>query len=138
MSHLFAYGTLMCTDIMEEVSGLQLPGVPALLQQYRRFCVRGEVYPAIIADADGDVDGVVYRNIPQSAWIRLDRFEGEMYARQMVEVVLAAGARIPAVTYVLRTEFTSCLEASEWDLQTFLRDGKDSFCQSYSGYRTLE
>jgi gamma-glutamylcyclotransferase (GGCT)/AIG2-like uncharacterized protein YtfP len=133
MKHLFAYGTLMCDDIMEDVSGLQLPGVPAVLQGYRRLGVKGEHYPAIVPGADSSVEGIIYRNIPHPAWELLDRFEGHMYARVTVQIALASGALLSAETYVARAGFNDCLEETEWDFSIFLRDGKESFCKSYKG-----
>lgn len=133
MKHLFAYGTLMCDDVMEDVSGLVLSGVPGVLQGYRRLRVKGEHYPAIAPDENSVVDGVVYQNIPHPAWVRLDRFEGEMYARETVKVALASGAVLSAETYVVRAGFSDYLEETEWDFSAFLRDGKESFCKSYKG-----
>lgn len=134
MKHLFAYGTLMCDDVMQDVSGLQLTCVPAVLHGYRRLRVKGEHYPAIVPDAASVVDGVVYENIPHSAWILLDRFEGDMYARETVQIKLASGTVLLAETYVTRAGFNNYLEETEWDFSTFLRDGKESFCKSYKGY----
>jgi gamma-glutamylcyclotransferase (GGCT)/AIG2-like uncharacterized protein YtfP len=137
MKHLFAYGTLMCDDIMAEVSGAQLSPIPATLRGYRRLRVKGEHYPGLIPDAEGQVEGVVYRSVPQSAWIRLDRFEGEMYSREIVQVALADQTVAEAETYVVRADFMDRLDEAEWDFAVFLRKGKGSFCRSYKGYRAL-
>jgi len=61
-SDLFTYGSLMCADIMAQVAGAQLQSSPAVLNGYRRYLVRGEQYPGIVADADGQVAGIVYHN----------------------------------------------------------------------------
>ena len=133
MKHLFAYGTLMCSDIMADVSGLEATGSPGTLRGYRRLRVKGECYPALLQDAAGCVEGVVYREIPQAAWTCLDRFEGEMYIRETVQVQLADGAFVAARTYVVHEDFTSCLENIEWDRAAFLLNGKERFCRSYRG-----
>ena len=137
MENLFAYGTLMCDDIMREVSGCHLSHVPGTLEGYSRRCVKGEHYPALVSDEKGRVEGVVYRNVPNSAWERLDRFEGEMYARQLVQIDLNDGATLLAATYVVKPEFLDHLEASEWDFADFLRSGKASFQRRYKGYQSL-
>jgi gamma-glutamylcyclotransferase (GGCT)/AIG2-like uncharacterized protein YtfP len=137
MRHLFAYGTLMCDDIMAEVSGGHLSPVPATLRGYRRRRVKGEHYPALVPDAEGYVEGVVYRNVPQSAWARLDRFEGEMYSRKIVQVALTDETAVTAATYVVRADFMDCLDEAEWDFAVFLRKGKGPFCKSYNGYQAL-
>ena len=42
--------------------------------------------------------GVVYRKINASAWDRLDRFEGEMYARLVVRIELIDGSNLHVIT----------------------------------------
>ena len=138
MGHLFAYGTLMCNDIMAEISGSPLSPVSATLRGYRRMRVKGEHYPALVPDTDGRVEGVVYLNVSGASWDRLDRFEGEMYSRKSVQVELNDGHTIPAETYVARAEFMDYLVDAEWDFAEFLRKYKGSFRSSYKGYRALK
>ena len=135
--HLFAYGTLMCPDIMEEVSRLQRPVTAATLRGYRRLRVKGEDYPALLPDAAGSVPGVIYRDIPETAWILLDRFEGEMYARVRAQVELVDGCSIAVETYIVNGPFIDCLEEVEWDFTDFLDNGKERFRTLYRGYREL-
>ena len=127
MKNLFAYGTLMCNDIMAEVCGASLSHVPAILTGFRRLCVRGEPYPAVIPDADAAVEGALYVNMPRSAWPRLDRFEGAMYSREVVQVERGDGAIMPAEVYVIRPEFARYLADEEWDFDAFLRLHKSSY-----------
>ncbi|MGD1972791.1 MAG: gamma-glutamylcyclotransferase [Desulfobacterales bacterium] len=138
MGHLFAYGTLMCNDIMEEIVGSHLSPVSATLRGYRRMRVKGEHYPALVPDAEQHVEGVVYRNISGASWDRLDQFEGKMYSRKMVQVELNDGQAVPAETYVARAEFMDYLVDAEWDFAEFLRKNKGSFRRSYKGYRALK
>jgi gamma-glutamylcyclotransferase (GGCT)/AIG2-like uncharacterized protein YtfP len=137
MKSLFAYGTLMCEDIMADVSGCRLPGIAGTLKGHRRWSVQGEQYPAIAPDAESAVSGVVYRNVPGSAWDRLDRFEGEMYDRRPVDIELNDGSMLPAETYVIRPAFMNRLDPSDWDFDDFMSTGKESFQRHYKGYRSL-
>ena len=101
MKNLFAYGTLMCEDIMGDVSGCRLPSPsPGTLKGYSRWCVKGEPYPALVRDEKKLVEGMVYRNVPDSAWDRLDAFEGEMYERRLVRI--ESGRRNDFACYDLR------------------------------------
>ncbi len=127
----------MCDDIMREVSGCHLSSVRGTLKDFQRRAVKGEHYPALVSHPGGRVDGVVYRDVPPSAWERLDRFEGEMYVRQAVEIELNEGGAVSAVTYVARPEFHQHLERRDWDFSEFLRQGKTSFRSHYKGYRAL-
>lgn len=137
MENLFAYGTLMCEDIMTQVSGVRLTHVPGFLKGYGRRSVSGEQYPALVPDENGRVEGVLYLNVPGPAWDRLDRFEGEMYARQRVVVEQNDGVVWPAETYVVRPEFRGHLDSSDWDFALFLRTGKDRFMKYYKGYQSI-
>ena len=133
MNNLFAYGTLMCPDILQEVTGCCSPYLEGILTGYSRRAIKGEVYPAIIPDENGTVEGILYVDIPAGAWVRLDEFEDEMYSRQPVEIRLSAEAVVPAMTYVIRPEFQHHLEEQEWDYQNFLRHHKNGFIMEYKG-----
>jgi gamma-glutamylcyclotransferase (GGCT)/AIG2-like uncharacterized protein YtfP len=137
MDNLFAYGTLMCEDIMGEVSGCHLSRASGTVRGYCRRSVKEEHYPALAPDDGGRVEGVVYQDLPSSAWIRLDRFEGKMYVRRLVQVEMIDGTTLPAETYIVRPEFLCYLEGSEWSFAKFLRDGKKLFQTDYCGYRQL-
>ena len=123
----------MCDDIMEEVSGLCMTADSAVLRGYRRLCVKGEYYPAMVPNACYSVEGVVYQDIPQVIWSQLDRFEGKMYERKSVCIELLRGQNISAETYVMRANFTDCLDEIDWNFSAFLRDGKASFHRSFKG-----
>jgi gamma-glutamylcyclotransferase (GGCT)/AIG2-like uncharacterized protein YtfP len=131
MTHLFAYGTLMCEDIMSEVAGCRLPNVPGKLRGYSRRTVKGEIYPALVQDEAGQVSGLVFRDVPPSAWERLDRFEGELYRRQSVQIELDDSKLLQAATYVVRPEFLGHLDLADWDFDRFLRSGKKRFQQEH-------
>lgn len=137
MKHLFTYGTLMCEDIMEDVSGCRLPFEPGVLNGYSRKSVRGEDYPGIIPHDGGSVAGLLYRNVPDPAWERLDRFEDVMYARHSVPILLKNGETVTAQAYVVQPEYRKLLEPSEWDFEAFLRSGKARFQSHFKGYRSL-
>jgi gamma-glutamylcyclotransferase (GGCT)/AIG2-like uncharacterized protein YtfP len=137
-AHLFAYGTLICEDIMFEVSGCRLTGVRGFLRDYGRGTIRGEVYPGIVAKPGKVVEGVLYSDVPEAAWERLDTFEGEMYQRRAIRVELEDGAVREAQAYVLRPEFEHTLSASPWSPEEFLRSGKARFEAQYLGFETLK
>ena len=135
---LFAYGTLMCAEIMAEVAGKRLPYTPAVLTGYRRFLVRGEQYPGVVDDPAGTVSGLVYHDIDATGWHRLDRFEGEMYQRRPVTVQLAGGGLAQVDCYVIRSAFLHRLTRTEWDYTAFLLRGKRMFQQQYFGFKAID
>jgi gamma-glutamylcyclotransferase (GGCT)/AIG2-like uncharacterized protein YtfP len=134
MQHLFTYGTLMCEEIMEEVSGCRFQKTGAVLEGYCRRGIRGEEYPGIVPKKDESVCGVVYRGIPDEAWARLDRFEGALYERHAVTVRLAGEKPLVAWTYIVHPRYRYILTEHEWDFSLFLREGKARFRSGYGGY----
>ena len=138
MADLFVYGTLMCADILKAVAG-ELPArAPGILRGYRRFEVRGERYPAIMAVEGWTVEGLVCFDIGEESWNRLDRFEGVMYLRRLVEVERRDGGSGKAYAYVVRPEFEDRLGPGEWSFETFRKNGKSDFISGYRGYDVLD
>lgn len=70
------------------------------------------------------MQGCLYQDLPDSAWASLDRFEGEMYAREQVQVALEEGTLLDtllqAEVYVVRSEFLHRLDSMDWDFAAFL------------------
>lgn len=152
INRLFAYGTLMCEDIMTEVSGLnstrlQPAGIPAVIHGFIRYPVRNQVFPGIIAKPGSRVTGLVYNGIDDSAWQRLDLFESEMYTHQPVEAELQDGKLITAMVYVVQDHYHHllCIQPRHespnecpnkvgdlshnrsWDFDNFLARHKDDY-----------
>ena len=127
----------MCEEIMAEVAGCRLPRRPGLLNGFSRRKIKGELYPALVPDMEGAVEGLVYSNLSASAWERLDKFEGDMYFRQEISIKLEDSAMMPAITYVVKPDYLTLVEETEWDFTDFLRNKKTSFQKSYKGYRLL-
>ena len=134
----FAYGTLMCEDIMLAVTGRRLSSLRGVLRDYHRRAVQGELYPGLIPGRGGVVEGIVYRDLRDADWTLLDTFEGEMYQRQIVRVNLEDRTSIEAHTYVVRPQFENRLGASEWDFAKFRQSGKETFEKQYAGFKVLK
>lgn len=83
------------------------------------------------------VVGVLYRDLPDSAWPRLDAFEGEMYMREHVQVHTQDGTVEPAWTYVFVPAYTHRLAPGDWDPEAFTQQGKARFEARYLGFDAL-
>ena len=136
-NHCFTYGSLMCDDIMAQVSGVSVRGESARLLGHARHPLQGEDYPGMVALAGHEVAGVLYRDLPASAWPRLDEFEGGMYERRAVSVELGNGELVEAWTYLFRPAFHHLLLPGDWDFQRFLAEGKARFQRHYLGFGVL-
>ena len=133
-AHAFTYGSLMWADIMGRVCGREFAGEPASLAGHRRHPVRGQDYPGLQADAAGTVPGVLYRDVTEAAWERLDAFEGAEYERVDIVVTLADGNTLPAQVYRFRSEFAQRLLPGDWDADAFEREGRARFIARYAGF----
>ncbi len=132
--HLFAYGTLMCPEIMARVVTSLPASLPARLDHYRRGPLSGVDYPAIVACPGGCVEGLLYLDLPEAAWRRLDEFEAEIYTRKEVTVSLADDRRLAAETYVLKDEYRRRLGPSAWSFEEFLKSAKARFTKEYGNF----
>ena len=124
---VFLYGTLMAAPLL----ALLLTGnrenkdviVPlrknAILHHYRRGSVLGKDYPALVKGAEHDlVEGMIFypRNMDDRR--KLNNFEGEQYALEIVKVVSESGERVEASTYVWSGEKAEVSE-TDWDFKEF-------------------
>lgn len=125
-SALYTYGTLQVPDIIGLIVGRPLSGQPARLLDYVRYRIQDRVYPAIVPAAGGDVPGLLYPGLDPAELERLDVYEGEIYERRAIEV-LVDGASVAACTYVLRPEHHHRLSQDPWDLELFVREHLASY-----------
>lgn len=135
--HCFTYGSLMWADIMARVCGHDFPSEPASLADHQRHPVRGQDYPGLRAMPGVGVAGRLYLDVTESAWARLDAFEGEEYERADVVVSLAGGRRLPAQVYRFRAGFADRLLPGDWDAEAFARQGRQRFIARYVGFEAL-
>jgi hypothetical protein len=101
---------------------------PALLDGYRRFAVRGQTYPGMIAQPGAQVEGLVYFDINAADLVLLDAFEGSDYRRDLLRVTLASGQALTACAYIY-TDVAGLSDQpwqpAEFQLQRFL----DTYCR---------
>lgn len=101
---LFAYGSLQLRQVFESVTGCSRQPVPAVLEGYRRTRLQGFAFPAILPDPEASTDGVLYSELDDHAWLRLDAFEDDFYDRISVTVTFAGGEISESDVYVLRDD----------------------------------
>jgi len=134
---IFAYGTLQFPDIAAAVAGRRLPASAARLHGYARFQLKGEPYPGIVPRAGASVPGVVYEGVDGIVLDRLDEFEGEMYRREDVQVIVddgvdgdGEGTPLAAQTYVIRPRWRSLLRPVDWDPDSFARHWHSAYVRA--------
>jgi gamma-glutamylcyclotransferase (GGCT)/AIG2-like uncharacterized protein YtfP len=125
-SALYTYGTLQVPDIIALIVGRRLVGQPARLLGYARYRILDRVYPAIVEATSGDVPGMLYAGLDAAELQRLDDYEGEIYERRELSVLVGA-ASVAACSYVLRPEHLHRLSSEPWDLADFEREHLQSY-----------
>lgn len=125
---LFAYGTLQVPEVLQAVIGGQRRGEPALLNGFRRFCVPGKPYPAIVADVSSAVPGLLYEGLSAADLELLDYYEGELYERRELPVKVQS-SELVAKCYVLGEAHATLIVDAAWDLREFEREHLASYLQ---------
>ena len=104
MQHLFAYGSLMYPQVIAQVLGYTpTRSMSAQLMGWQRRALKNRSYPAAIAQATSPLDsvilGVLWMDLTQQDFLRLDAFESHEYRRVAVTVFSADHPSIPAAIY---------------------------------------
>ena len=135
MKHVFTYGSLMFSEVWENIVHGRHQSVPATLSGYRRFSVHGEAWPVVMPGIPQDrLDGCLYRNVSVEDIRLLDEFEGDYYFRTPLQVKREDRIETAEV-YVLRPRFYSIATQSSWDPVEFERSALNRFRAEYRGFR---
>jgi len=134
MKNTFVYGSLMFDAVWDVLIKNRYRRTAARLDGYARVCVRGEVYPALVEDEGGAVDGVLVSGVSASDIGVLDRFEGSSYSRVPVTVTTSQGD-CNADTYLFSGEARLLMTGSEWNVEEFRETGIKVFLAGYRGFR---
>jgi gamma-glutamylcyclotransferase (GGCT)/AIG2-like uncharacterized protein YtfP len=132
-AHGFTYGSLMFDEVMRAVADQQgLVSIPATLKGWERFAIRNASYPAARrGKPQASIRGVLWLDLSESAWKRLDAFEGDAYRRAAVEVHCDSGMH-PAWVY----EFLDpgLLLPQDWDEATFRQQHLADFFRQHGAH----
>lgn len=132
MPHLFTYGSLMFSEVFNRVVRHQYQQTPASVRHFKRTRIRNDSYPVVLPHfAPEPLAGVVYLDISSPDFLRLDKFEGQYYQRQRVQVRSALGHCVAAQIYVLRPKYRHLASKQPWSPQAFAQDQLKSFLDLY-------
>ena len=119
--NLFTYGTLSVPEVMTALIGRTFESSEAQADGYTCFLIKGEHYPGIVARAGHSARGRVHFDVDEETWSVLDRFEGDVYSRQSIEVK-TSGQPVSALTYVILPWRAEVLSETPWDEAAFLAE----------------
>ncbi|HSH20161.1 MAG TPA: gamma-glutamylcyclotransferase family protein [Draconibacterium sp.] len=117
MQNIFVYGTLLSQEIIKNLTGKSFKTSPAVLKGYKKHCVKGGDYPAIIKMKDSNTAGIVIENVDDDSIDILSFYEGDDYEKKFV-TVLSNGQSKGVFAFVWRKS-AAYLEDREWDFQQF-------------------
>jgi len=115
---VFTYGTLQFSEVMQAVTGLNLKPAAATLTGYQRFKIKERTFPGLIKKQSIITDGMLYRDLDETAIEKLDQFEDVMYERCLVDVQVNNETE-QAFVYVTQKDYEDCLLYQEWSLEEF-------------------
>jgi gamma-glutamylcyclotransferase (GGCT)/AIG2-like uncharacterized protein YtfP len=116
---VFAYGTLLLPEVMEAVTGHRFAGRPARLAGFARRRLAGRSFPGLIERAGAETAGVLYEGVDAESLAALDRFEGPLYQRVALRLLLEDGARAEGFVYRLAPAALPLVLAEDWRLESF-------------------
>jgi gamma-glutamylcyclotransferase (GGCT)/AIG2-like uncharacterized protein YtfP len=119
MTHLFAYGTLQHPLILSSILGREPEQEPADLKGYARYRIRDEDFPGIVPEENARVDGTVFLDIQDEEWVMLDRYESELYVRDIVTIERKSGNEQMAFAYIIPPQNRHVLTTESWDLNHY-------------------
>lgn len=131
MWNYFFYGTLMDPEVTREVLGRPLSGCSprgAVLSGYRRVCVAGATYPALVADLDHHVEGLIVSRITELEASRLKRYEGKDY--EMLTHDVQVGGNVVEGVRVFVPKETLPLTEELWDFKRWQVQEKKRFLKA--------
>ena len=133
--NIFAYGTLMISEVMYAVTNREFRFVDATLKDYARFTVKRESYPGIISVTGAVTQGTIYFDVDELSLELLDAFEGNLYQRVSIQAETKEKEILNAETYAIKSKFKSCLSSKEWDVKEFTQKHLEAFLETYSGFQ---
>ena len=111
----------MLPDVMKAVTGRTFPSRTAVLEGYARYRFKRRVYPGLVSEAGGRVEGVLYLNLDGRSLALLDEFEGPWYKKATVRVAPECGGLL-CQSYLVADNCRKLLGREYWDVERFMRD----------------
>jgi gamma-glutamylcyclotransferase (GGCT)/AIG2-like uncharacterized protein YtfP len=120
MQNLFVYGTLLSSELREKLTGKPSATIPAVLKDYKMYCVKNCDYPAIISEKGAETNGKILFNVDDFDLQILSDYEGDEYQQKKVDVV-SNEKMVDALTFVW-IKGNESLVNREWDFEYFRRN----------------
>ncbi|KAI3875610.1 hypothetical protein MKX03_001561 [Papaver bracteatum] len=131
---VFVYGSLLADDVVRVLLNRVPQNSPAILDNFKRFSVKGCVYPAILPVENTKVTGRVLLDLTDSELDILDTFEDYEYERSIVDVSLMDTLKtMQTYTYVWVNKNDPNLYG-EWNFEEWQQLHKNEFLKMTCGF----
>lgn len=117
MRHLFVYGSLLFTEMLEALTGKKFKTEPAILRNYRRFSVLDQDYPAIVKMSNSFVAGKIVFDVDDRSLDVISFFEGDEYELKKVNAE-SENKSLVAFAFCWKHDLKH-LDNKEWDMENF-------------------
>lgn len=119
--NIFVYGTLLYPEVRKALTLANYTTYPGILQNFERYCVKGEIYPAIKEERGKEVAGEVIELVSQRDKDVLDAFEGDEYLLQKVQIH-AKSKQIDCYVYVYNPAYYWKMDDMLWKPENVSRE----------------
>mmetsp|Transcript_269 Transcript_269/g.734 ORF Transcript_269/g.734 Transcript_269/m.734 type:complete len:151 (+) Transcript_269:126-578(+) len=120
---VFVYGSLMSERVLWCLLERKIAMRPARLVGYSRKSIRGRVYPAIVPQEGGTVEGMLLALRDEKEVTLLDEFEADEYIKQTVEVDdLDNNTNVFTQAYIWSESLHDMLDDQAWSYSQFEKD----------------
>jgi gamma-glutamylcyclotransferase (GGCT)/AIG2-like uncharacterized protein YtfP len=126
---LFVYGTLRFPEVLRVLLGRVPELRPARVVGWRARALPGAVYPGLVADPQGEADGLLMTGLREAEWRLLDAYEGESY--ELRRLPLDGGRH--AWTYVWKGE----TQDRDWDPSHFAEHAMPAYLEGCRAWRRV-
>ena len=137
---LFFYGTLLDADVQSIVLGRVLARqdvIPAILRHFRCVYIAGRIYPMVVPQRGGVVEGVVAYRLSPEDLARIAIYEGDDYRCERYLVLPSACEGQPSLTtpaplaaWLYRSRPNLRPSSREWRLASWQAAKKNSYLRT--------
>ena len=110
----------MFPEIMGAVTGQVFAAYAAIAKGYKRFRMKGKIYPGLVCEPGASTQGYVYANVNERALWYLDHFEDQVYVRRFITVRNEREQQNSTFAYLIPEESRTVLTSEKWNQEEFL------------------
>jgi gamma-glutamylcyclotransferase (GGCT)/AIG2-like uncharacterized protein YtfP len=132
LHNIFVYGSFQEPDIIHVMLNRIPEIVSATLPGFKRFRLKGRLYPCIIPSENGEVHGKVLMGLTNDELENVDWVEGNEYERVFVEVVRKDNSekmRVETYPWINKNDPDI---GGEWDFEEWKRLHMKTFIEAFT------